>query len=690
MECKACRTVNASFRLSLTLALVAGAPFGPAACGSGSSSGSEAEPPAVPFKADSPAVYVAKVKNLLVGLPPTDDEIASVTKDPGALGGLIDGWMALPGYRQKMMRFFELAFQQTQVSITDFSDQAYPRQTAANTFTRNLIVQNATESFARTMLDLVDQGHPFTEALTTHQFMMTPALMEVYAFYDAWQVNDDGKVDDAFKSANPTLNVTVEAAAGPIPIEQTLDPSSPNYMHWYDPDVGGAKLAAAGCGEDPIVYPARGDALHYLLFGSLIGRKNAAGAQCPQIGGTASTPQLTPDDFSAWKMVTVREAAPGEATTAFYDLPTLRSSTELVLRIPRVGFFTTPAFFANWQTNTSNQMRVTTNQALIVALGSSIDGTDQTVTPDTPGLDAQHAGTPDCIGCHRTMDPTRSIFASAYSWNYHVQTEGAFASQKGLFAFRGVVQNVATVFDLGDTLAAHPLFPAAWVQKLCYYANSSTCQTDDPEFVRLVSGFQKSDYSWNGLVHDFFASPLTTNAKRTATTEKSGSGVVAVARRDHICAALDARFGLDDICGLDVTAKPAVKTVVPEIAAGLPSDGYGRGAVAPILPNQPTLFYRAGMENICEAIAKLVIDAPANAALPNVHTWTSTDPDSAIAEFVSLVMGLGSKDPRATPAKQILTSHFTAAKSGGATASNALKSAFVTACLAPSATSIGM
>src|SRR5204863_9857693 len=87
------------------------------ACGSGSSSSST---PEQPFRADPPAVYVAKVKNLLVGLPPTDEEVSAVTRDAGALRGLIDGWIGMPEYRSKMLRFFELAFQQTQVSITDF------------------------------------------------------------------------------------------------------------------------------------------------------------------------------------------------------------------------------------------------------------------------------------------------------------------------------------------------------------------------------------------------------------------------------------------------------------------------------------------------------------------------------------------------------------------------------------------
>ena len=49
---------------------------------------------APPGETEPPAVYVAKVKNLLVGLAPTRDEVAAVEADPAALRGLIDGWMA--------------------------------------------------------------------------------------------------------------------------------------------------------------------------------------------------------------------------------------------------------------------------------------------------------------------------------------------------------------------------------------------------------------------------------------------------------------------------------------------------------------------------------------------------------------------------------------------------------------------
>ena len=57
-----------------------------------------------------------------------------------------------------MMRFFELAFQQTQISAVDFADQAYPKQVGINATTTPLLVQNAQESFARTVLALIAEG----------------------------------------------------------------------------------------------------------------------------------------------------------------------------------------------------------------------------------------------------------------------------------------------------------------------------------------------------------------------------------------------------------------------------------------------------------------------------------------------------------------------------------------------------
>ncbi len=643
-------------------------------------------PPQLPFQADSPSVYVAKVKNVLVGLPPSVAEIAAVEADPTALGTLVDGWMNLPEYDAKMLRFFELAFQQTQVTAADFSDQAYPKQIGVNPTSIPQLAANAQESFARTMIQLLAQGTPMNSAATTQQFMMTTALKEFYAFLDAWQVDDDGNVTDRFQAAFPNATLTAEAASGPIPASESADPTSPNFMHWFDPDVATAGASIPGCQADPITYPPSAMTLQYLLYGSLDDRQGSTGADCGVYPGSASASQLGASDFSDWTMVTIRTPAAGESVTPFWNLPALRSATELVLQTPRVGFFSTPAFFANWQTNTSNQARVTTNQALIVATGSSVDGTDNTVAPGTPGLDALHAGLQPCFHCHAILDPTRSIFAANYSWSYHQQVDPTWTAQPGLFAFRGWIQPVHGMSDFGNALATHPLFAPGWAQKLCYYVNSTPCA--DADLQALAAAFKGSGLSWNALVKALVTSPVTTHTTPTATTAATGE-VVAVSRRDHLCAALDARLGYADLCGLRATSQDVLSGTVPTIVSGLPSDAYGRGAAVPVLPTQPTLFFRAATEDICATVAAQVIDAGPNAP-PGAVQWSSSRPEAAVADFVSIVMGLQSKDPRTGPAASALMGHFLLALKQNATPTAALQSTFVAACLAPSAVSIGM
>ena len=397
-------------------------------------------------------------------------------------------------------------------------------------------------------------------------------------------------------------------------------------------------------------------------------------------------------------MVTIKPAN-GQAITRFWDIPTLRSASELVLNTPHPGFFSTPAFFANWPTNQSNEMRVTTNQALIVATGMQVDGTDPTpiayATALDAGLDQQHApnGTA-CYGCHQLLDPTRAILSSDWTYSYYEQLDAGMIAQKGLFAFEGVVKPVDGVANFGAALAAHPDFASAWVQKLCYYANSAPCQPSDPEFLRIVSTFE-AGYLWDDLVQELFSSPLTTNAKPTPTTALAET--VSVTRRDHLCAALNFRLGLTDVCGLSVLTTTK-QTTISQIAGGLPSDGYGRGATAPVLPNNPTLFYRAGIENICEAVAAMVIDPKAGTLPPGATSWTSTDPATAVADFVSLIMAVTPSDPRSTELQTILMSHYNDALASAPTPpstkkitpTQALQSTFVAACLSPSFVGIGM
>ena len=644
----------------------------------------------VAFTPDPPSVYVAKVKNILVGLAPTDAEIASVTADPNTLGTLIDEWMALPQYQDKMKVFFELAFQQTQITATDFADVILANGIGTGIGTP-LVTQNAEESFARTMLAMTAQNQPFTNAFSTQQVMMTPALMELYAYMDARRVDDNGKIIDDFALANPTLKITVESSAGPILMSDTLNPTSPNYMHFYDPQLATATYANTACptGIDPISFKATSTNLNELLYGEIpIFPAPTGTGNCNARGAANIGQQMLPSDFTTWKLVTIRPPMTGEATTTFYDLPTLRTTNTLVLNTKHLGFFSTPAFAANWPTNPSNQMRVTMNQALIVATGTQIDGNDATAPATTPGLDASHAAPgSECFRCHQLLDPMRSILASNYTWFYSKQGDQTEIAQPGLFAFEGVIAPMQTLEDFTSILSTHPLVAQAWVQKLCFYVNSSPCDLGDPEFKRIVADFANG-YSWNKLVHELMASPITTNVSATTTSMVNGE-VIGVARRDHLCAALNNRLGFIDICGRDKTVTTRGSEII-QIVGGLPSDGYGRGGVAPVLPNQPTLFYRGGLENICESVATQVIDATPNPAQPGVKQWVSTDPDTAIGEFVSLVMGLTTTDPRTAPVTAALQAHFAAAQQTGATKTASLRSTFVVACLSPSFIGIGM
>ena len=241
-------------------------------------------------------------------------------------------------------------------------------------------------------------------------------------------------------------------------------------------------------------------------------------------------------------MVTIRKPVGSETTDRFFDLPKFETANELLLTTPRVGYFTTLAFFANWPTNASNEMRVTVNQALIVATGNAIDGTDGTTPATTPGLDSAHAAPGSaCYGCHQLLDPTRSILSSTYSWFYNPQTIPQWLQQPGQFAFQHVIAPMNTIDDFAKLLSTHPLTPSAWVQKLCYYANSSPCDPTDPEFLRIVNEFQNG-FSWDGLVKNLLSSPITTIAGPTQTFTTNGE-VIAVTRRDHLCAMLNNRLG---------------------------------------------------------------------------------------------------------------------------------------------------
>ena len=647
--------------------------------------GAPAAPPASALYQPLPAAASAgKVKNLLLGLPPTDAEIQAVQGDRTALKGLVAQWTQTPQYGQKLQSFFANAFQQSQAVQSDFDDQLGP--TAIGRLDARLLA-NLRESFARTAIALVQAGQPFTQVVTTQRFMLTPRLMALYAFLDAVQVGDNGATSDLFQKANPGFKFTLTAKQGAIPLSESLDPAGPNYLIFYAPQLAAAYDPL--CPQDPIVYsgaagqPSITLAMFMLLQGTpaAFSVPNGSGPahRCQPPAYPAGSVPLTIADTQEWQLVNVRAPAPGEAPTPVFALAGFRAGHDLVLRTPRVGFFTTPSFLAEWNTNRSNQARVTLNQTLIVALGRAVSPQNAALPPSLAPVDQAHAPQGSaCFACHQSLDPLRQFFRQQYSFSFHLQEAAAQMSLPGSFGFRGVTASGSTIFDLASILAAHPDFAAAWTQKLCTYANSAPCDETDPEFVRVAKVFADSNFSWSALTIELFSSPLVSYASETQTADQGE--VFPIARRDHLCATLGNRLGLADVCGLDVNTRVLPKlAAVQLIASVLPSDQYSRGSEQAVLANDPSLFFRTGMENICAALAGQLID--------NGTRWTSVNAPAAIADFVHVLMGI-SAAADATPLS-ILQTHLQNARAAGLSTSDALKSSFVLACLSPSVVGIG-
>ena len=681
--------------------------------------GTEAMVPEIPFEPVSARIYVPKVKNLLLGLPATEEEIAAVTADPTALTAMVDAWFVKPEAQAKLGNFFNKAFQQTQISQNDFFDQL-----SVDNLTNLPLFAQAQESMARTALKVIADAKPFTETITTHTFMMTPTLMSLYLAIDQSQVDDNNKLSVSVPLPDGTLSTTQKfwityQAAGPIPLSETIDPASPNFMHFAAPmafmcsvpqvdDTGHVVVDATGNAMKTMVaYNQRGYSSVTAGFLGLFGfassrnlfndptdtngppvvtipadvtpdKKNLYNVNCT--GGASFTPpNVTPADV-VWRPVTVRLAKDGEKLTPFYDLPTLRMADEIVVRTPRVGFFSTPAFFANWPTNNSNQHRDTLNQALIVGLGRSINPVDKgTATVLDDGKDGAHSDpNSPCYSCHQTMDPMRNIFRQAYSYTYHAQHDPAQVFSSASFDYLGETTALASFDDFANALVQHPLFPVAWTQKLCYYANSSSCSEEDPEFKRVVKAFTDSSFDFHTLVRELFSSPLVTGQTSTKTWREVGE-TVTISRQDHFCSALTNRLQL----ATNLCVGIMDKTTSIAVANNIPLDGYLRGAEAPALSTAQTPFYRGATESLCSLAASLTIDKPKS-------RYDSTKRDTAITDFVENIMGITAADPNNAAVTQLLNDHYVAAVAAGAKPIEALSSTFVVACLSPTSVAIGL
>src|SRR4029077_14421322 len=117
-------------------------------------------------------------------------------------------------------------------------------------------------------------------------------------------------------------------------------------------------------------------------------------------------------------------------------------------------------------------------------------------------------------------------------------------------------------------------------------------------------------------------------------------------------------------------------------ASSVAADAFSRGSESPITPSDPTLFYRAATEMLCENIAVQVVDATTDSV------FSSANLASAVSDMVDKVMGYPPSHPSRAQALQVLQDHYNAVLAQGrSAATTALRSTFVLACESPTAVS---
>ena len=634
------------------------------------------------FEPTTPSTYVAKVKNILIGLPATDAEIEQVTNDPTALRGLIDGWIAQPQFESRAQDFFRNAFQQNGADIdTVFENHGQNPTFFMNNSYRAVLERTLMDSFAKTAWQLVQGGRPFTETITTDTYQLTTAQLVLLSYLDEMNASDTGKITNRLQARNAIVPAITFDPASKATIAQSVDPASASYMIW--PDFA---VAAPSCAPTKTSFATP---LKYVtLFRHLFGYGTCANPTgIPSaLSGVTFAPVLGDADFSDYHAVRIVQtsAAAPNTTPLFWNIPAMRTATTITLHTPRMGFAGTMAFASNWGTNAGNEARVTANQMLIVGIGRSINDDGTIAKFPVNATDAAHASDPACQGCHAQLDPMKQFIRQSWSLAYDDQLDATQLATPANFGIDGITASGTGVGDLTKILASHPRFALAWTAKLYFWATSRAADEADPELIRVAGVFSQSGFDWKVLVRELFSSPLVTYASATTTTSAAGDAL-SIGRRDQFCTMLSNRLAIADVCGTTSVMPTLKQKAIQSAATLIAADTYFRSYALPTLPTQPDLFFRASAEAVCTLVAAQVVDAGP------ISKYVSTDPTTAIEDLVTNVMALPPGDPRHAAAVQILTDHFAAAKTTtGATLTQALSSTFELACLSPTSVIVGL
>lgn len=582
------------------------------------------------FEPSSPRVYVSKVKTLLTGRRATAAEVAAVEADPDALRGLAQSWIETPEFSARLLPFLRDTLQFTD-DLADLDNRI-----GAVAAYQPYLESNLGESFARTMLRIIDEDRPFTEIATTTSWEVTTFTLAILSYLDASE--DERRVDHQ-QVVTPGGGVP-----NPIPLQYSID----NAIWQLAPSNAQCEgLTRRGAG----------------VLTMLLGRCQGS-MQSPD-------PIFEDADFNDWRTVELTAAASDEPEPVFWDVLSLRAAqSSLPVGMPRVGFLTHPAFLAQWETNEDNQFRVTTNQALLVMTGHTFEVGDTTEPLGTDGLDPAHAEPGSaCHACHRALDPMRVFYQNAFDYDYLSRGAEHGTLTPG-YAFRGEAALAEDLYDLADILATNPDFAAAWTQKLCHWANSQACDEQDPEFIRVAEVFEDSGFSFQTLVVELMTSPLVTGSAFTETY-CSREFVVSITRRDQLCQSLETRLGVAGVCDDGRLSK---------LVELIPEDALTRGSPVPIQNPTSSAFHAAGVERFCIELAEEFV-IPSSAYVGDVA--------DGVALIASGMMGIDPEASRSAEVRAVLTEHVTQA-TASSDSLTAMRSAFALGCMSSDVQALGL
>jgi hypothetical protein len=628
----------------------------------------------LPFEPVSLLTSLRKSKTQLLGAALTAEEVAAAA-DPNVASRLIDTWLADPNSETALTDFFMWAFQLSQMTGL----QAMAQQSQNHPPSGNM-VKFIQESMARTALWIARDHQPFTHIATTRKFMVNPTLL-------SWMIIVDGQSSQGeYESQrNPNYSFTLVDNAN-IPIEKSGNPADPDYMIWSTAPMNtdcGNQLDHRFTVDKKTYFGQVAFALWMHLNGrNYLNVNKATGGYC-SVFVPQNYSRMPEAPKNTWRLVTFRQPRGSERSTPFWDFDALVRAEEILLRIPRIGYYTTPAFFAQAPTNKNNQARVTVNQAMLIGLNQVFDGRDQTPPANSEALVPDHAavGT-SCYSCHITLDPMRQFFRQDFDDAYHVQMDPAIKNMPGVWSRDGSSLVSRDIAEFGEQIAKSPQFPIAWVQKVCTWVNSAPCNEKDPELLQIAQNFTDHNFDFLAMFKEVMLSNATTYRDRSATAETKGQ-VFSLARSRQLCRTLSARLKFKDICANEIG------TIVSSSVSGFNAlnsqyakDGYVRGAKLPEMATTPSVPIRTSIEFGCAWLSKEFIDAG------GATRWRSSDLKGAFAGFATQVMGVSEADSK--PVLAILERHYNDARSANLTAADALRSTFVLACTSPYVTTLGV